>query len=90
MRDWQKSLTLESAPVSDPPLPDTKATPLPPQVMWSAATAILVFAVLVSVRPPFVESSDMEKPLEPRRLNWPLVVVSAVSSGLVVLLVSSL
>jgi hypothetical protein len=89
MRDWQKSLSAEaSASSPDTPVPETKTPNLSPQIIWSAVTAVLVFAILVAVRPVFVESVDREKPLEPRRLNWPLVFVSSLASGAVVLLLS--
>jgi len=92
MRDWQKSLTAEvpTAPASDATLSEAKTPAFSPQVMWSAVTVVLVFAILVSVRPPLVETLDREKPLEPRRLNWPLVLVSSVGAGVVVLLLSIL
>ena len=94
MRDWQKSFAEEIAPVapsaSDASLAETKAASVSPQIIWSLATTVLVFAVLASVRPPFVESGDREKALEPRRTNWPMVVVASVASGAVVLLLSSM
>lgn len=91
MRDWQKSLAAETVPSSsDSPVPDPKAASWSPQLIWSAVTAVLVFVILVTVRPPIVESLDREKPLEPRRLNWPLVLVSSLSAGAATLLLSTL
>jgi hypothetical protein len=93
MRDWQKSIAEEIAPLptaSDAALSETKTPSVPPQIMWSAVTTLLVFAVLATVRPPFVESGEREKALEPRRTNWALVTVVAVASGAVVLVLSSI
>jgi len=92
MRDWQKSLSAEvpTASAPDAAIPEAKTPAFSPQVVWSAVTVVLVFAILVSVRPPLVETMDRVKPLEPRRLNWPLVLVSSVGAGAVVLLLSIL
>jgi len=91
MRDWQKSLSAETPAANpDTSVPEAKTAQLSPQITWSAVTVVLVFAILVSVRPTFVESVDREKPLEPRRLNWPLIFVSSLASGIVVLLLSVL
>lgn len=95
MRDWQKSIAEEILPVtssasSNAALAETKAPSFSPQIIWSAVTTFLVFAVLASVRPPFVESGEREKPLEPRRTNWALVLVAAIASGAVVLVLSSI
>ena len=87
MRDWQKSLATETS--TDAAQPETQAPNWSSQVTWSVATAVLTFVVLITVRPPFVESSDREKPLEPRRLNLPLVFVSSLTAGAVVLLLSA-
>jgi len=91
MRDWQKSLSAEAPSTgSDSAVPEAKAPTVSPQVMWSLVTSVLTFAILVSVRPSFAETQDREKPLEPRRLNWPLVVVTSVAAGAVVLVLSVL
>lgn len=89
MRDWQRSLASDTVETLKS-VADTKTTNVPPQIVWSLAVFILVFAVLGFLRPPFVESSEREKLLEPRRVQWGIVFVTAAAAGGLVLLGSSL
>ena len=88
MRDWQRNLANDAAETVET-VADTKTTGLPPQIVWSLSVFTLVFVVLAILKPPFVESAEREKPLEPRRTQWGIVFVTAAAAGGLVLLGSS-
>lgn len=88
MRDWAKTLANEALQVPTQTVPETKATNFPPQITSAAIVFFAVFALLTILRPPFVESADKERPMEPRKLQWHMVLAASASAAGIVILSS--
>ena len=84
-REWQSGL-VESVPEPVAAAPAPPAPKVDEAYIIAACTAAVVFALLVILKPPFVETGTKERPYEPARTMWPMIFILSAIAGLSVLL----